>query len=183
VTDNRSGAYQATKALLDAGLRQVVYLTAPIRNSALRDRHAGYCRAMEERGFSLAVRTSQDAEAEIASGKHWAYRLTVEMLRTQEGPFAILASEAPALAEVWQALQEQECPRDRCALACFDEPFFSLPDDVRFIKVVQPLQEIGRRSVEILQGKMNAASNGDRTPVVNQIRLAPTVHLSGPFCV
>ncbi len=179
VTDNVLGAYRATLNLIAQGCRTLIYITSPILDTTLRDRHAGYQRALAESGLAPSVLTIDTSSARTDPETTRAYRLLREWLKTGlVGPLGFLTADAPILVGVWQALEEANIAHDYFALACFDDPFLSLPSTVRLTRVLQPLPEIGRRSVTILQQKF-AATPANGAPAGSQIRLEPEIVTTG----
>jgi DNA-binding LacI/PurR family transcriptional regulator len=179
-TDNDAGAYQATRQMVEAGFDTVHFMTSPVINSALRERRAGYERAMAERGLRTNIVTLNRPTTSFMSEEERAYITAREVLPGwHEQSFGVLTADAPIAAGLWEAISETDLPYDRFALACFDEPFLHLPRGVRLIKVMQPLQEIGRLSVERLQikeGNHSASSAGLKPRI---IRLAPRFETTG----
>lgn len=176
VTDNALGAYRASCMLAAQGFPRVVHITCPGDQSALRDRRTGYERAMREMGLSSQVlfveeRQLDEAGNDKISEEERAYRLAQTLLATTEQPLAIFAAEAPILAGLWQAVQENGLPHDRIAFACFDEPFIEFPKSVFSLKVIQSFAEIGQRSIKILQERI--AKTGPAEPY--QIYVEPEI--------
>ncbi|MES2463031.1 MAG: GntR family transcriptional regulator [Armatimonadota bacterium] len=176
VTDNALGAYRATKLLIAQGFPRVVHITSPGENSALRDRRAGYERAMREEELphlvlSIEERHIDEQGMDTVSEEERAYRLAQTLLQTVELPFAVFTTDSPILAGLWRAILDHGLPHDRLAFACFDEPFVNFPKTVFSLKVIQPFREIGRRSINILQERI--AGTGPAEPY--QIFLEPEI--------
>lgn len=166
VTDNALGAYRATRLLAAQGFQRIVHVTSPGDHSALRDRRAGYERAMRELGHSTQVLHVEEKQldetgSDTVSEEERAYAMAQTLLEATDQPLAVFAAEAPILAGLWRAIQEHGLPHDRIAFACFDEPFIDFPRNVFSLKVIQPFAEIGRRSVNILQERI-AKTGPDR---------------------
>lgn len=159
VADNALGAYRATRVLIAQGFSRIIHVTSPGENTALRDRRAGYERAMKEAAILPQVHVVEERYIdengiEAVSEEDRAYQLARTLLGSVELPFAVFTTDAPILAGLWRAIQDRELPHDQIAFACFDEPFTDFPKDVFSLKVIQPLGEIGRRSVRILQERI-----------------------------
>lgn len=180
VTDNHGGAYQATCALIDAGFQRVFCATSTQSNSALCDRCAGYRDAMLSRGLVGKVFDCGGGLGQADVDVDHRYRAVADVLHDIEPPFALLATDAPLFAGAWRFVMERGFPLDAIALGCFDEPFLSLPNDLTFVNVMQPLVEIGRLSVQIardrIQSRHLAGSNRD----VRRVCLAPVIEVFGP---
>jgi len=159
VTDNLLGAYQATRTLIAHGFPRVIHVTSPGEASTLRDRRLGYEQAMTEVGLIpqlhvIEERSIDEQGMDMISEEERAYRLACTLLASVELPFAVFATEAPILAGLWGGIPDRDLPHDRIAFACFDEPFTDFPKNVFSLKVIQPLGEIGRRSVRILNERI-----------------------------
>lgn len=53
ILDNELGGYLATKAVIDQGHKQIVYISGPLKKSDARLRLAGHKRALQEHGIAL----------------------------------------------------------------------------------------------------------------------------------
>ena len=51
--DNRAGAYEATRHLIDLGHRRIAHIQGPLKYQVSHDRYQGYCDALNEAGISL----------------------------------------------------------------------------------------------------------------------------------
>ena len=167
VTDNELGAYRATRSLLAQGFNRVVHVMSPSDNTSVGDRRDGYERAMTEAGLVPQVHVVEERQVdekgmETVSEEERAYRLARTLVETVELPFAVFSTDAPIIAGLWRAIQENGLPHDRIAFACFDEPFTDFPKSVFSLKVIQPFAEIGRRSIEILKERI--AGTGSKEP-------------------
>jgi GntR family transcriptional regulator of arabinose operon len=176
VTDNERGAYRASRLLATQGFERVVHVTSPGDHSALRDRRAGYERAMREMDLTIQVSVVEEEQIDASgfdtvSEEERAYRLAQSLLASTELPFAVFAAEAPILAGIWRAMEEYGLPHDRIAFACFDEPFIEFPRNVFSLKIIQPFAEIGRRSIALLHERIGG--NGPTEPC--QIFIEPEI--------
>lgn len=162
-TAHRQGAYDAVRHLLNRGFSNIHHLTGGEPLSSVQDRTEGCIQAVSERGLQpfvhhvpYSIRTNVES---------WTYSVTSEVMGKVERPFALFASNAVLLEWTWRVIRENNLPRDSFALACFDEPYTRLPEDVCFVRVIQPLEEIGRRAVQIAMSRLA----GDRTPHQEEI--------------
>jgi GntR family transcriptional regulator of arabinose operon len=158
VTDNERGAYEATRLLAAHGYTNIVHVCSrPSDHSSLRDRRAGFERAMKDMGRPAQVFVVQEPRSDETDGlteDERAYKMTMTLLATAELPLAIFGSDAPILAGVWRAFRENGLPHDRVAFACFDEPFIDFPSSVFTLKVIQPFRKLGQQSIAILQERI-----------------------------
>ncbi len=155
-TDHFAGAYKAVNYLLNKGFSRVINLTNDGANSAVERRMEGYRAALSSRRLPennvqvkhLICTTMTDMEEP-------AYEAMKKLLQDIELPFALFAVNAFALVGAWRAIQESGLDHDKFALACFDNPCTSIPEDITFIKVIQPLKEIAQTSIDIVIGILN----------------------------
>jgi hypothetical protein len=54
-----------------------------------------------------------------------------------------------------------------------------MPETARLVKVQQPLQEIGRVSIEIIRDALQRSGAADHTPRRQQVRLQPVIEFVG----
>ena len=173
-TDNREGAYRATRYLLAQGARKICHIGGRGGNTALVERFRGYRKALEEEGIELdpsLVGGGVPAEIDQAVRRFVAIRPRIE------GAFMCsylyLRMALPALIDVGIRV-----PTD-LRMVGFDSVFFSLSDgsDYGATKaitaplptVIQPRYEIGCKAAEILLADLSQGG----TETFRQIRLAP----------
>jgi LacI family transcriptional regulator len=168
ITDNFLGSYLATKCLLDNGFEQIYYMTPDPYNVPSKERLDGY-RDVMSRYHSPASPIVLDWPPKTADWESVAHCAALSLLTRVDGPFAIVASEPLLLRGVWSAVSEAGLSHESFALACFDEPHIDIPDDVLFVRVLQPLEQIAKRSVEIAVAKFS----GDTR--IHQVRLEPAI--------
>lgn len=172
-TDNRQGAFEATRALHGAGARQILYMTGPVANAVLADRQAGYLAAMERLGLQPRV-LQIEQDSDVPADEHRrAYELGLRAFDPGPHPVGVLAADAVILTGVWRAAQHLGLQRDRLVLACFDDPALNVGDEPRIIRVVQPLQEIGRLSVQIIEEELKGHKRTNTTS--RRVELPPKI--------
>lgn len=166
VSDNAAGAAGAVDALAEAGFPDVIYVTAPLDNSARRDREVGYRCAMTARGKAPRVMTLPEAISRLPD--------------SAVAPLGFLTCEADPVATIWTAFQASGLAVENIALACFDEPYIRFPPDLTTVRVVQRLQEMGALCVQIARERAEQhvpfAPRERRFP--KQIKLAPVLYVS-----
>lgn len=177
-SDNYMGAYKGVQKFLDAGFPSVSFITGPIDSTVLRDRCQGYMDAMTERGFPLNV---MELFQEVGEGTDRVnYDLTRDLVSRLRFPTAIFSSDATRLALISQLVQERGVPYSDYALGCFDEPYLNLPDDLLFVKVLQPLREIGRQAVDLTLSRIESKLANEQTEGPARILLSPEILSLGP---
>ena len=82
--DSISGAYQATKCLLDQGYRQIAHMEGPLSRITAQRRATGYYQALMDHGIERDPRLVVSAAPSIRGG----YRAALEML-TADRPEAV----------------------------------------------------------------------------------------------
>lgn len=167
VTDNAAGAEAAVAQLEAAGYTEVFFVTTPVVNTSLRDRLEGYVRAMECRCRVPRVLTIEQALA-----------LTSE---SRSAPIAILTSEAGPLGTIWKRMSADGCTPSGLAVACFDEPYIHFPPNVTVVKVIQPLEEMGRLSINLAKDAANAREvpGAHERRTYRNIQLLPSLQAVG----
>jgi len=172
-SDNFQGAYKATRHLIDQDYRRIVYLTSARNYSAVQDRANGYRAAMGEHGLDVQIVVPRMSESKhIVQMDEPAYHAIKELLPDLKTPFALFASNALGLAGAWRAISEAHIDHAGFALACFDDPYFECPEDVLLIKVIQPLPEICRKSVEIVMSRRGGSSELSYVSIAPEIRMS-----------
>lgn len=176
LTDNRMGAFKATQRFLAAGFPTVTYVTGPLDSTTLRDRHQGYIEAMEEAGLTPRV---MELKQDLGEGVDRSnYDRTQDVVRRMEFPSAVFSADATRLANLSQIINEFGIPKSEFALGCFDEPYLSLPEDLMLVRVLQPLQEIGRKAVDLTLGRIGKKAPADgHAPV--RVLLPPEILVTG----
>jgi LacI family transcriptional regulator len=174
ITDNLLGAYRATQTLVDRGFPRVYWLAHTEKSTTVHDRSEGHRRALQARGlYHEDLVVSFPPSTDIVTQRDMAYEATRQLLTRAPAPFAILALNTPILGGAWEALREAGLNHDDFALACFDEFPGQLPEDVLFVDVLQPLQEIGRLAAQMVL----EAVAGNREP--RRVVLPPAIRCAG----
>ena len=142
-------AYRAVKTLYDAGHRRIAVLVSRVDDRAICQlRYQGYCKALQECGLAV------DEELVISAGSFEiadAYRATAQKL-AQGAEFTALFAIADNMAMgAMRALREsgRSIPQD-CSVIAIDGLEVSEYIDPPLATLCQPMEEMGRRSVEIL---------------------------------
>lgn len=148
VTDNFSGAYNSVRYLFSQGYEDIFFLLEGEEDcSSVRDRVAGYRAALEECGRSIDNSMIKDSSNIEKSVK--------EMLDTIDGRFGIFAVHSLLIPEVLDSLEKIGVEHNNVGIACFDEPPVRIPEDMTFVKVIQPLESMARKSVQIIMDRLN----------------------------
>jgi len=168
--DNLSGAYAVTKKLIELGYGKIFYVGSDEKHSAVVDRRKGYERALKEANIDL--RANVLGEAHFPDHIETAYRIAKDKLSAEKTPFAVFAVNPPVLLGIWRAIQDLKLNDQDVYFACFDEPSSDIPGNIPLIKVIYPIEEMGRQTVRVIMSKLN----GDKKPY--QISLKPELQCS-----
>lgn len=142
-------AYRAVKTLHDAGHRRIAALISRVDDRAISQlRYQGYCRALQDCGLTL------DEELVISAGTFDicdAYRATADRLADGAEFTALFAISDNMAMGAMRALREagKKVPED-CSVIAIDGLEISEYIDPPLATLCQPMEEMGRRSVEIL---------------------------------
>ncbi|MGG6311905.1 GntR family transcriptional regulator [Paenibacillus macerans] len=151
-SDNVQGTFDAIQHLLAKGHRHIAYISPEITNSVTEDRAAGYERAYMKQQFPidktlwcmLDLQTIQQDQAK---------REITSFLQSKEQITAVFTVNVQLAHYVYDYLSEHRL-LDRIELMTFDNP--ELPG-VSY--VVQNIEEISRKSVELLKDQLNGEAS------------------------
>lgn len=174
VTDNFAGAYRAVSALLDRGFSPVYHITIDEDISPVRDRLQGYRQAMIDHGLSPEGAVLVISGEDPARNRESIDRFVSEVIASADSPVGIFAVHDEMLAFLWTVLDAHNLPHSRIGLACFDNPQVDIPQDMLLVKVTQPAEEIGRKSVQLVVDKIRSGSQK-----VERIALEPEIVITG----
>jgi len=156
----------------------VTYITGPIDSTVLRDRCRGYTDAMNERSLPTKIIELVQDVGEFTDRLN--YDRTRALVDRLEFPTAIFSSDATRLALVSQLIQEKGIGTSEYGLGCFDEPYLNFPEDLYVVKVLQPLQEIGRKAVDLTLGLLNRKLSSEAAEGTSRLLLPPEILSLGP---
>ncbi len=164
-------AYRAVKKLYDNGHRRIAALISRVDDRAISQlRYQGYLKALQDCGIAL------DEELVISAGNfsiYDAYRATAKTL-ADGAEFTALFSIADNMAiGAMRALREhgKSVPED-CSVIAIDGLEVSEYIDPPLATLCQPMEEMGRRSVEILLDLVQGRG-------VNRRETLPTTYRTG----
>ena len=147
MVDNEQSAYEAVKHLIENGCKRIAFLAGPINVSVSNQRRLGYLRALEEAGIQA------DANLIIHSDyfQDSAISKTHQLMKEVNRPDGILVVSDRLAIGVLIALRELNIsvPDEVNMVSFNNEPICSLISPT-ISSISQPLEEIGRLSVELL---------------------------------
>lgn len=165
VVDNRLGAYQATRHLLDSGWTRVGCVIGPTRISTSNERLDGYRQALAEAGQRFERSLVRRADFREDGG----YKATRTLLESDRPPDALFIANNLMTLGALHAIQDLglRVPDDIGVVGFDDSPAADLMRP-RLSVVAQPTYEIGRVAGELL---LNATKGADPKDIV----LAPNL--------
>jgi LacI family transcriptional regulator len=145
--DNRTGAYQAVRHLIDLGYRRIAHIKGPASYQCSQERYQGYCEALNEARLPLDPTLVFQGDFELPTGREGAQAL----FSLAERPTAIFAANDHM---AWGVLEAAEnlglrVPED-VALVGFDDMPTSMHKRPPLTTVVQPFHVMGQRAADLL---------------------------------
>ncbi|MBS1708531.1 MAG: GntR family transcriptional regulator [Armatimonadetes bacterium] len=156
-TDNLSASQAGVKHLVDLGHNRIAYVTNQDLASTVRDREAGYRRALKAGRIpfdpDLVCRGRTDEPAEVAA-------LVDSLLALSSPPTAIVGVNDQIALQVYEALQNRRVsvPRDMSVLG-FDGSLRWVAGGGNLTSCCQQFERIGELAVELLLQKMEGGSS------------------------
>ncbi|MGV8954422.1 MAG: LacI family DNA-binding transcriptional regulator, partial [Cypionkella sp.] len=177
--ENQTGAYLATRHLIEAGHRTIALIGGPPGLMSVQERQAGFERAMAEAGLPIAPELVLLKDYSRDFG-FWAAE---QLLALPGRPSAIFASSDYLAVGVLQAMQKAglTVPGDVSLVGFDDMPFAELVNPP-LTTIRQPVTEMGRLAFQLLLNLLNdePAVPVTRLPVELVLRqsVAPYQHRS-----
>lgn len=150
--ENEQGAHAATQLLIEAGHRDIAVISGPVGLMSVRERLAGFQRAMGEADIAIREEWVLLGQYSREFGRAAAERL----LASGKRPSAIVACSDYLAIGVLQALRQAgvSVPGDISLVGFDDMPFAELVDPA-LTTVRQPVAEMGRLAFERLLALIN----------------------------
>ncbi|MQY11773.1 Ribose operon repressor [Streptomyces sp. RB5] len=164
--DDVRGGTLAVRHLLDAGHREVVYVSGPLQLPQVRDRRTGALAALAEAGLPAGALLRIEAERlDVSAGRDAGARL----LGMSPRPTAVFCANDLLALGVLQTLYAAgvSVPGD-LALVGYDDIEFAAAAVVPLTSVRQPARRMGRLAAELLMEETSgdAAGHEHRTVVL-----------------
>lgn len=149
--DNYDGAFRATRYLAEQGHQRIAFLSRPELDTAHEARSRGYQDALRAAGIEPDERLIVPTRIEAESGR----APTRALLALPQRPTAIFAFHDQVAVDVIQEVKAAglAIPQD-VAVMGFDGLRSGLMTQPTLSTVRQPLERIGERVVEIIQGQI-----------------------------
>lgn len=146
--NQRLGAYEATRHLLQQGHRRIAHIQGPLKYQVSHDRYQGYCQALTEAGLRIDPSIVREGDFMLPSGKECANCL---LTCGGERPTAIFAaSDLMAFGAIAAAEQLGLRVPEDVAIVGFDDIPFAVHMRPTLTTVRQPIHEMGQRAIELL---------------------------------
>jgi len=147
VVDNESGAYAATRYLVERGHRRIGHLRGPEHADTTEPRLRGYHRALRSAGIEPGPQWSVDCEFNPDSGRQGMARLLDQF----EGMTAVFAaSDIIAMGAISELQQRRIEVPEQVSVVGFDGLFFGQLVQPTLTTVNQPRYEIGELAARML---------------------------------
>lgn len=161
LVDNRLGAEEATRHLLENGSRRIACITGPSRVETANERLAGYKKGLAAAGVAVDADLIRRADYKETGG----HEAALSLLGARKPPDALFVANSPMAAGALRAIREVglSCPKDVALVAFDDAPWSSLTTPSLTV-VAQPAYEIGRVAAELLASA--GAARSARTVVL-----------------
>ena len=150
--ENEHGAYLATRHLIAAGHRHIALIGGPPGLMSVRERTAGFERAMAEADLPVAAEDVHLRDYTRAFGREAMQAI----LAAPRRPSAIFASSDYLAIGVLEALQRagMSVPQDFSLVGFDDMPFAELVNPP-LTTIRQPVPEMGRQAFQLLLALLN----------------------------
>jgi LacI family transcriptional regulator len=161
LSTNREGSVEAVEHLISHGHKQILFLGDDPAIYTAQERYEGYAKALKKAKLSvsknLVLRGLENEESAIAEVR--------KVLRSQDRPTAIYATQNLLTWVAMKALRAENL-EEKVALVGFDDlPGAELlRPAVTLVK--QNLDELGRRSIEMLFARINGGRDKFQTEVI-----------------
>jgi len=144
VTDDRNGAYNLTKLLIDKGYRKIYHLTGSPALNISKERRIGYEEAMSEHNLMCHI-------LEVELTRKCGYETIIRMAKDQELPDAVFAINDPVAHGIYDAAAELglKIPGD-IAVAGFGDIYTSAMMNPPLTSVRPPLDLMAKAVVETI---------------------------------
>jgi LacI family transcriptional regulator len=170
LTDNKAGAYEAVKHLIDLGHDRIAIITGIPGVETSEQRFAGYRQALQDGGIPLRKTLIKEGFFQ----KDKAFSATEELLRMKKIPSAIFVCNEPMVSGCILALKERglSIPKD-IAVIGFDDPVWTSYMDPPLTTVSQPSYTMGILAFDYLLAQIS--NNEKDRKYLNDVILKPTL--------
>jgi LacI family transcriptional regulator len=169
-TDNKVGAYEAVKHLIDLGHDRIAIITGIPGVETSEERLAGYRQALQEQ--SIPIRKTLIKQGDFL--KERASAATAEFLRMKRPPSAIFVCNEPMVSGCMLRLKDRgvRIPQD-IAVIGFDDPVWASYTDPPLTTVSQPSYTMGILAFDYLLAQIS--NNEKDRKYLEDVVLKPTL--------
>jgi LacI family transcriptional regulator, repressor for deo operon, udp, cdd, tsx, nupC, and nupG len=167
--DHRSGAYVATRHLIDLGHRRIGHISGHRRAASSAHRLAGYKDALSSAGIAFDSGLVQPGDFSVKSGE----AAMTQLLRLSTPPTAVFAAnDEMAIGAMIVARRQGLAVPEKLSVVGFDDQSLAAINNPPLTTVSVPRQEIGRRAaqelINVLNGKPPAGEVVMRTQLIER---------------
>ena len=173
VTDNRRGGYLGAIHLIEQGHREISIIAGSLDRSTHAHRLEGFRQAMQDSGLPVRTEFCGLGGLDLSAG----YDFTMELFEAARPPTAIFCSSSKLLLGCVRALGRLglRCPHD-VSIVGFDDFAWNESFHPPITTVAQPNHEMGRKAMELLLHRIDAARTGQVT-TEETVFLAPVLRI------
>ena len=155
-TDNVEAGARATNHLIELGHERIAFITGQLGLSPHFGRLEGFRKAMQARGLPIREEYLRMGDLQIETGRS----LTMELLRLNPRPTAIISSNNRMLLGLMSALAEAgvPCPAGMSVVG-FDDSAWTEHFSPGLTVIAQPAYEIGKAAFGMLLSRMQAGDS------------------------
>jgi len=175
ITANRSGARRLTPLLLAAGHRRIAFVSTlahaggyrlgeVLASSSVAERVQGFTETLAEAGIEHPERF-----VHLNAKEHGVEELVVRLLRAEEPPTAIIASDSLVALAAFRAARRLGIPiPGRLSLVAFDDADWTGLTTPGITVMAQPIHEIGAEAARALLRRIGGDGSPAATTVLDQ---------------
>ena len=153
VTDSFIGAYNATKYLIQKNVASIHHLTCADEATTTSERLKGFAKALKDFELKGSIKRLTAVSSNIDMSEQ-SYTAAFDLLKLKH-PIGVFAANSTLASSVWRCFRESGLEYDDFAISCFDKPPFAIPPDANIAWVQQPLEEMGKKCIQMLHSQMN----------------------------
>lgn len=167
LADNRTGAYNAVRHLLDLGHRTIAYIGGALKDTVEVERFEGYCQAFAASGMERDDALTYFPGVQCADG----YSAMAQVLQRPKRPSAVFVASDMAAMGALQALGRQglTVPQDM-SLVGFDDTLGAVASPP-LTTVALPMWEMGAAAVDLILRRTGAEPASPAQCIVLDTRL------------
>lgn len=156
LVDDYMGGYLAASHLIELGHRRIAVISEDLTITSSSQRRRGFLKAMEDHELLTEPEWYLISDFSIDDGR----KIAGELLRGSDRPSAIFAFNDLLAIGVIQVAKERNIRiPDELSIVGFDNTTFSHMIDPPLTTVAQPIQEMGRHVIELLNEKITSGQS------------------------